>query len=46
MYEEEIHFQKLLLQQLEMVLEHLTLVTFDPNIGSSATQDGCVDKFE
>jgi len=32
MYEEEIHFQKLLLQQLEMVLEHLTLVTFDPNI--------------
>ena len=32
MYEEEIHFGKLLLKQSEMVLEHLTLVslTFDP----------------
>jgi len=27
MYEEEIHFGKLLLKQSEMVLEHLTLVT-------------------
>jgi len=32
MYEEEIHLKKLLLKQLDMVLEHLTLVTltFDP----------------
>ena len=27
MYEEEIHFGKLLLKQFEMVLEHLTMVT-------------------
>ena len=34
MYEEEIHFGKLLLKQFEMVLEHLTMVTltFDPKI--------------
>jgi len=32
MYDEEIHFGKLLLKQFKMVLEHLTLVTltFDP----------------
>jgi len=30
MYEEEIHFGKVLLKQSEMVLEHFTLVTFDP----------------
>ena len=32
MYEEEIHFGKLLLKQLDMVLTHLTPVTltFDP----------------
>ena len=30
MYEEEIHFGKLLLKQSEIVLEHLMLVTFDP----------------
>ena len=30
LYEEEIHFRKLFLKQFEMVLEHLTLVTFDP----------------
>ena len=32
MYEEEIHFGKLLLKQFEMILEHLTWVTltFDP----------------
>jgi len=32
MYEEEIHFGKLLLKQSEIVLEHLTMVTltFDP----------------
>jgi len=32
MYEEEIHFGKLLLKQSEMVLKHLTMVTlaFDP----------------
>jgi len=29
MYEEEIHFEKLLLKQSDMVLTHLTL-TFDP----------------
>jgi len=32
MYEGEIIFGKLLLKQFEMVLEHLTLVTFDPKI--------------
>ena len=31
MYEEEIHFEKLLLKQSEMVLEHLTLVTLTFN---------------
>jgi len=32
MYEEEIHFAKLLFKQSEMVLEHLTpgILTFDP----------------
>ena len=33
MYEEEIHFGKLLVKQLEMVLAHLTL-TFEPKIKS------------
>jgi len=37
MYDEEIHFRKLLLKQFEIVLEHLTF-------GSSAAQDWCVDK--
>ena len=46
MYGEEIHFGKLLFKQSETVLTHLTpvTVTFDPKEGSSATQDGCVDK--
>jgi len=30
MHEEEIHFGKLFLKQFEMVLVHLTLMTFDP----------------
>jgi len=30
MYEEEIHFGKLLFKQSETVLAHLTPVTFDP----------------
>jgi len=38
---EEFHFGKVLLKQMEMVLEHLTLVTFEwvtpKSIGSSAT---------
>ena len=40
MYEEEIHFVKLLLKQPETVLAHLTPVT----LSSSAAQDKCVDK--
>ena len=46
MYEEEIHFEKLFLNQFEMVLEHLTLVTltFDQVTPESAAHDGCVDK--
>ena len=30
MYAEETHFRKLFLKQFEIVLEHSTLVTFDP----------------
>ena len=50
MYEEEIHFGKLLLKQSETFLAQLTLATlnFDPvaqsHQGTSATQDGCVDQ--
>jgi len=49
MYEEEIHFGKWFLKQLEMVLElwpwwHWPLTKCPQNqYGSSATQDGCVD---
>ena len=39
MYEEEIHFGKLLLKQYETVLTHLTPVTV-----TFVAQDGCVDK--
>mgnify|MGYP007133523160 CR=1 FL=1 len=50
MYEEEIHFGKLLLKQSETVLTHLTPVTltFDPvtpkSLVSSAAQDRYVSK--
>jgi len=47
MYEEEIHFGKLLLKQSEMVLAHLTPVTltFDPETPiQKGSQDECVDQ--
>ena len=51
MYEEEIHFGKLLLKQSETVLTYLTLMIliFDPvikikSINQSAAQDRCADQ--
>jgi len=46
MYDEEIHFGKLLFKQFKMFLEHLTLVTltFDPKINKVAAQHACVDQ--